>query len=559
MAVTLPSAGICAYPLGYSTGGLGSATQTCAPRPIPDAAACTGRRAVRLKSLVMARIAVIGAGLGAMAASARLAVAGHEVRVYERTETYGGGVRRYERDGFRFDTGPGLLHLPAVYRDLFVKTGREPLEKRVELVQPDPAVRHVFADGTSVSLPHASRAGTIDALDRALGASAGERWTDLLSRARTVWDATRRPLLEEPLSASASEPGSASGGEASAGAPRDGYTRDPYPALRRRGLLRRRTPALGEVAEHELRDPRLAALLASHAHAYGLDPRRAPASATVLAYLEHTFGSWYVRGGMRELARALYERCLERKVDFRFGTEVLSVREDGGRASGLKLAGAAETVADADAVVAGSFRPLLRTDVPPAQAAGVPATSRLTVLLALRGARPEGTVHRTVVHRADAPGQPLTVLRPDDPSLCPDDGHEAAVLSVTVGADEVRGREDASRLADRLVAAADAAGLGLGGRVLWREVRTPADIEAETGVPGGLVPPPALAGPSARGGLSARERRAGDVRPPNRTATEGLYHAGGWAHPGGGLAHAGMSGALVAGLIVEGDGWRGSR
>ncbi|NUT30603.1 MAG: NAD(P)-binding protein, partial [Streptomyces sp.] len=38
----------------------------------------------------MARIAVIGAGMGAMAAAARLAVAGHRVAVYERTETYGG-------------------------------------------------------------------------------------------------------------------------------------------------------------------------------------------------------------------------------------------------------------------------------------------------------------------------------------------------------------------------------------------------------------------------------------------------------------------------------------
>ena len=39
----------------------------------------------------------------------------------------------------------------------------------------------------------------------------------------------------------------------------------------------------------------------------------------------------------------------------------------------------------------------------------------------------------------------------------------------------------------------------------------------------------------------------------------GLFAVGGWAQPGGGLPHAGMSGALVAGLIVEGPGFRGSR
>ncbi|MYT20135.1 NAD(P)/FAD-dependent oxidoreductase, partial [Streptomyces sp. SID7760] len=47
--------------------------------------------------------------------------------------------------------------------------------------------------------------------------------------------------------------------------------------------------------------------------------------------------------------------------------------------------------------------------------------------------------------------------------------------------------------------------------------------------------------------------------PANTTALPGLFLAGGWAHPGGGLAHAGMTGALVAGLIVEGARFRGSQ
>ncbi|HBF83925.1 MAG TPA: phytoene dehydrogenase, partial [Streptomyces sp.] len=164
----------------------------------------------------MARIAVIGAGTGAMAAAARLAVAGHRVTVYERSGTYGGSLGRYARDGFVFDTGPSLLHLPAVYRDLFVKTGKEPLERCVTLTQVDPASRHLFADGTAVSLPDASRAGVVAALDQALGEGAGTRWAQFLDRAGTAWDRSRRPLLEEPLRDD-----------------REVAARDPYPAPRR--------------------------------------------------------------------------------------------------------------------------------------------------------------------------------------------------------------------------------------------------------------------------------------------------------------------------------------
>ncbi|MYZ40863.1 hypothetical protein GT002_38600, partial [Streptomyces sp. SID4917] len=78
--------------------------------------------------------------------------------------------------------------------------------------------------------------------------------------------------------------------------------------------------------------------------------------------------------------------------------------------------------------------------------------------------------------------------------------------------------------------------------------RPPADTAAQTGAAGGSVPAPALAGAAGR-----------LLHPSNTTRLSGLYLAGGWAHPGGGLPHAGMSGALVAGLIVEGAGFRGSQ
>ncbi|WP_198422448.1 phytoene desaturase family protein [Streptomyces sp. QHH-9511] len=476
----------------------------------------------------MGRIVVIGAGMGAMAAAARLAVAGHRVTVYERTETYGGAVRRFERDGFGFDTGPGLLHLPAVYRDLFVKTGKEPLEDRVELTQVDPASRHVFSDGTRVDLPNASRAGTLSALDTALGAGAGERWGDFMVRAREAWDRTRRPLLEEPQPEDTSV-----------------FGREPYPALKA-GFLRRPTTTLGGIGARELRDARLTELLDSYAWSYGFDPATAPASAAVLPYMEQTFGTWYVGGGIRALADAVHERCLKRRVEFVFDAAVVEVLEKDGRATGVRLADG-ETV-EADHVVAGAPPQALSRDGVVAgqrddRARPLPVgTGRVTLCLALRGARESGAVHRTVVHGAE--GRPtVTVLRPDDPALRPDDGHESVTVTATVATDRA---PEWRAVAETMLAAAGSAVPGLRERLLWQVLRTPEDTLRETGVR--EVPGPALAG------------GAGAFLPAaNRSPIQGLYRAGGWSHPGGGLAHAGMSGALVAGLIVEGADFRGSR
>ncbi|MFJ6013406.1 phytoene desaturase family protein [Streptomyces sp. NPDC092952] len=505
----------------------------------------------------MARIAVIGAGMGAMAAAARLAVAGHRVTVYERSESYGGSVGRYAREGFAFDTGPTLLHLPAVYRDLFVKTGKEPLERCVEMAQVDPASRHLFADGTAVSLPNASRAGVVAALDGALGSGAGAAWGAFLDRAREAWDRSRRPLLEEPLRPD-----------------RQVLGRDPYPALRRRRLLRpaRQADTVAGIGALELADPRLAALLDGYALSYGLDPAHAPAAAALLPYMEETFGSWYVSGGMRALARAVYERCLARKVEFVLGAEVVRVVEKDGRAAGVELADG--TVAEADRVVLGA-RPWAGL-VPgqelwpdggvaplPRPGQGV-VPGRFLVLLSLRGARPADAVHRTLVHPADgaeeraavfggrlAERPTVTVVRPDDPSTRPDDAHEAVTLTATVaphGAVDWTDPAVRRRYADVLIDTAAAAVPGIRERLLHAEVRTPAETAAETGAEGGGVPAPALAGADGR-----------YLHAANLTGLPGLYAAGGWSHPGGGLAHAGMSGALVAGLIVEGDGFRGSR
>ncbi|MER5352968.1 NAD(P)/FAD-dependent oxidoreductase [Kitasatospora sp. NPDC002551] len=498
----------------------------------------------------MARIVIIGAGMSGLAAASRLATLGHKVTVCEARGTYGGMVGRYERDGFAFDTGPGLLTLPAVYRDLALKTGREPLEQLVELGPVDPESRHLFPDGTAVSLPNASRGGVIQALDGAFGPGAGEQWAGVLNHGRTVWEATRRPLLEEPLPADPSP-----------------LHDDPYPvpAPARRGLFgRRRGPrqwTLTDVAAEQLGGhPGLTALLHEHALRFGLDPRTTPAGATVLPYMEQSFGVWYVRGGLRALADAVYRRCEQRKVEFRFETPVAKVIVRDGRVCGVQTKG---DRIDADAVVSSIDARVLHTqwmsaaessDEWPAAAErlhGVPG--RVSVLLALRGARPQDTAHRTVVHAGDPaaelagvfdPGAPLTdrptvqVLRPDDPSLHPE-GHEAVVLTATTpsldldwGAPGV-----ADAFADRMLDHVDAAGLNLRERLLWRVVRTPEHTERETGSFFGSVPPPALAG------LDGALLQAPNADHP------GLYLTGGAAHPGGGLARVGMSACIVANLI----------
>ena len=53
----------------------------------------------------MARIIVVGGGLGGLATAARLGKQGHEVALLEASHRVGGALAPVERDGYRWDGG----------------------------------------------------------------------------------------------------------------------------------------------------------------------------------------------------------------------------------------------------------------------------------------------------------------------------------------------------------------------------------------------------------------------------------------------------------------------
>jgi phytoene desaturase len=499
----------------------------------------------------VARVVVIGAGMGGLSVAARLATIGHQVVVCEQAPTWGGKLGTFARDGFCFDTGPSLLTLPAVYRDLFVKTGK-PLEDSVELVPVDPVARYRFPgvpghDDTWLDVPNASRARLRAALDETLGSGAGADWDRFLDHAHQVWQVTRGPFLESPLT----------GG------------RDLL-RLAGRSMSDVRTVApwqtLRQLGRRHLHDPRLRMLLDRYATYTGSDPRRAPAALAVVPYVEQTFGAWYVAGGLRALGAAVHERALLRGVTVRTDAAVAAVTLDAGRVSGVRLQDGEQV--PADVVVSDADARHLYDDLLPRAVAGgarrrlrraTPSLSGFVLLLALRGRTPD-LAHHTVLFPDDYDAEfdavfgrdarpvddpTVYVSAPDDPALRPDDGHESWFVLVNAprhgtGPGAVDWTHDglAASYADRVLDVMARRGLDVRSRVLWREVRTPADLERDTWSPGGAIY-----------GTSSNGARSAFLRPSNASPVPGLFLVGGSAHPGGGLPLVGMSAAIVAGLV----------
>ena len=490
----------------------------------------------------MSTVIVIGAGAAGLATAARLAVKGHRVRVLEQGGRVGGKLATYRRDGFAFDTGPSLFTLPAVYRDLFLKTGKA-LEEEVDLQPVEPAFGYRFADGAEVTMPGVDPARCARALGDGLGGRSAQDWRALMDRAAQMWRLTRGPFLQTPLQGWKSLVPLAK--------PADVRTIAPWSSLRRLG-------------ESTLSDPRAVTLLDRYATYTGSDPRRAPAVLATVPYVEQEFGAWHLGGGVGTLADALHRRCLERGVDVRTGVDVSAITTDSAGVTGV--------VADgehlrADIVVANADAGLVYEELLHDPRAKEPARSirrndaslaGFVLLLAVRGRTP-GLLHHNVWFPQDYDAEfdaifgpdprpvedpAIYVCAPDDPAMRPDSDHESWFILVNAPRhDPGRGVDWSSptlaaSYAERILTVLASRGMDVRDRILWKEIRTPADLEREARAPGGSIY-----------GTSSNGARAAFARPANQSPIPRLFLVGGSTHPGGGLPLVGMGAEITAELI----------
>ncbi|MDX6203104.1 MAG: hypothetical protein QOJ83_2604 [Frankiales bacterium] len=483
----------------------------------------------------MSQVVVIGAGIGGLATAARLAALGHDVTVCESAPQVGGKLGTLAMQGFRFDTGPSLVTMPQVFRELFSSTGT-PLESVLELRPVEPIARYRFADGSRLE-SSADLDRFCDNLDDALGGSASEDWRRFMLRAERIWDATHGPFLESPLHGIRS------------------LVRQAW----RMGDLRAVAPwrSLRSLGAQYLQDPRLRMFLDRYATYTGSDPRQAPAALAVIPYVEQAFGAWYVEGGLHLLATAIADRATERGTKVRLDTKIIGIDVDGGRVGGVTLADGSRLPADvviANADAAAVYGQLLQHSRATASARRrlsrtTPSLSGFSILLGLRGRTP-GLAHHNVLFPEDydaefdavfegrlAQEPTVYVSAPHDPAVAPE-GHEAWFVLVNAARQGQVAWDAEASYADHILDLMARRGLDLQDRIVVREVRTPADLERLTGSPGG-----AIYGSSSNGALAAF------LRPGNVSGVGGLFLVGGSSHPGGGLPLVTLSAKIVAGLV----------
>lgn len=377
----------------------------------------------------MARVVVVGGGLGGLATAARLAKLRHDVILFEAAEHLGGAVGEISQGDFTWDTGPSHTLIPAVLRDLFRKSGR-PLEAELDLTPIERLREHRFADGSRVEVPAGSR-GRQHATFEALAPGLGTAWIDYVAEYADDWDLIRRDYLERPFDPEVANPAA-------------------RVRLRSRATLAHRA--------RRLPDARLRAVATAPFTADGHDPHRVPAWAGLVTYAEQRFGAWTVVGGFTELTTALTRRLATRRVEVHTGAAVDDVMIAGGRVTGVVARG--ERV-EADIVVCAvdpRALPSLRHQTRRIRSTTLPWVTHV----GLDGPPDLGVAEVLLHHREGAP----IVIRPSGRAP---DGAGAWTLSHRLG----EGHDPLALLA--------AAGVDVRRRVVVRIDRSPAELEQAWG------------------------------------------------------------------------------
>ena len=500
------------------------------------------------KNKVPKRIVVIGAGMGGMAAAARLAKLGHKVQLFEAGPRVGGKCWTEEISGYKFDIGPSLLTLPAVYRDLFLKTGKR-LEHLVELLPVDPAFTYIFPDRKQVVFPNLSHSGTVKAISDNFGISAGDEWHKILSRAEAMWDASREDFIE-------------------------GELRSIWPLIRRSNLIRDLKTispwrSLSSLIDSYTDNKYLKRIIARYATYTGSDPREVPAVLLTIAFVEEAFGAWHIKGGLGTLPKVLETRLRELGVEISFNSRVKALKMDGNRATGVVLADGREI--ESDIVISNSDANELYGSLVPKIGASrrarkslrkaTPSLSGFSILLGLTGK--SSLSHHTVffpddydaefdaIFKAKRPPEDpaIYICNPKDPTMVPGEDHEAWFILINAPRHEPNTGWDwdtpgfKERYANSIIDILESRGLSIRERLEVMEIRTPADLERDVRAPGGSIY-----------GTSSNGPRSAFWRAKNRSPIKNLYCVGGSAHPGGGLPLVALSAEIVTNAIAELEG-----
>lgn len=481
------------------------------------------------------KVIIIGAGIGGMAAAARLAHAGCEVVVLEKNEQVGGKMGQLKKDGFRWDTGPSVITMKHVFEELWRDLGRAFPPPYLSLIPIDPLTKYFFPNGNIISATlnktkmHAQIAEIYE--DDIAG------YEKLLAQAKELHDITGPVFIYDKPPTLKS------------------FLRVPM----RDWLKVNAWQTMQSAINKAVVSPEMRQLFGRFATYVGGDPYQAPATLNVIAHVEMNEGVYYPQGGIYALAQGFRRLAEEVGVRFETDSKVAEINVVGRKVSGVTLKDGLFISCDAvvsNVDVTTTYKTLL-ADEKKLGRDHPPSCSGFVLLLGIQGQHPHLAHHniwfsdnypaefKAIFQDGQPPDTPTiyaTITSKTDPSHAPA-GHENWFILVNapaLGDSRYDWHTNRTHYRNQVLAQLQRFGIDLNPLIRSETIFTPLEIRQMTGAWRGALY-----------GASPNNMMAAFKRPHNRSKIKGLYFAGGTTHPGGGVPMVTLSGKVAAECVLE--------
>ncbi len=270
---------------------------------------------------------IIGAGIGGIASSIRLAVMGFEVVVFEKNSYPGGKLSHFSKESYQFDAGPSLFTQPSLIEELFT-LANEPIADYFQYEALPISCKYFYEDGTVLNA-FADLELFAKELEEKLGED-GNKLKSYLKQAATTYNEIGSIFLNYSLHKFST------------------LTKAPIrKALKaiKTGLL---FNTLNGVNEDSFTKPKTVQLFNRYATFNGSNPYKAPGMLSLIPHLDNNIGTFFPKGGMISITNALYQLAKKKGVKFHFECPVASIITENNKAKAIKVN---SHIVDADIII----------------------------------------------------------------------------------------------------------------------------------------------------------------------------------------------------------------
>jgi phytoene desaturase len=266
-----------------------------------------------INSQTSKHILIIGAGVAGLVAAIRLLKQGFRVSIFEKNSQVGGRMNRLEEQGFKFDTGPTIVMMPEIYREIFEYSGVNPNDY-IPMTLLDPLYQLHFADGTEFTVS-SNLTKLIPTLEK-FSPKDTEGYLRYLSDIYGRYRLARQSFLDRAFNR---------------------LSDVINPDIMLKTLQLRTFDTAYRSISKFVKNEKLRQALSFQTLYIGLSPFAGPSIYTVIPMIELLYGIWYIHGGLYTFAQAMQRRFKEMGGVLHLNSSVDEIVITNHKAKGLRI------------------------------------------------------------------------------------------------------------------------------------------------------------------------------------------------------------------------------